>query len=298
MSDENEQLKKKILALEDELKIKNAELLRYRTEIVKINQTLEKVMADMSQELHMAQTLQKYLTPTELPNISGLDWSTKFNPGTQFGGDYFDIFEHEDKFKFGILLSSASGYSMSSLLLGVFIKMSSQIEARKGLAPHVVVQKIISEVAPQMTQKDSASLFYGVIDRRTFDFEYCSVGENIGIIQRAGKDALAEIKAQSKIIKKDFNEVLASEMISLNSNDRIAIASTGLVNATNRAGEPFGKERFSGAIRKAPRQGVHELRNEILYQSEQFTGLKNPNKDQTVIVFEVKEKVLKLAKNK
>jgi sigma-B regulation protein RsbU (phosphoserine phosphatase) len=51
------------------------------------------------------------------------------------------------------------------------------------------------------------------------------------------------------------------------------------------------------AIRMAPRQGVHELRNEILHQNEKFTGRQTPLRDQTVIAMEVKDRVIKLAKN-
>ncbi|HWU42214.1 MAG TPA: hypothetical protein VN132_02210, partial [Bdellovibrio sp.] len=177
MAKDQDVFKERISELEHELAVKEAELHRYRLELSKANAVLEKMIAQINQELKMAQALQKFLSPTELPNIQGFEFSTKFLAGSRSGGDYFDIFEHEDKLKFGILISSATGYTLSSLLLSVIIKISSQIEARRGLEAHKVVALLAKEVVPHIQNQDRASLFYGVVDRRTYELQYCSVGD-------------------------------------------------------------------------------------------------------------------------
>lgn len=297
MTNENKNLKEKITKLEDELQIKNAELLRYRQELVKVNQTLERVMAQISHELQTAQVIQKYLSPTEIPNILGFEFSTKFVPGSKYGGDYFDIFEHEDKMKFGILISSASGYSISSLLLSVIIKMSSQIEARRGLPPHQVVQSLVAEMVPQITTKDHASIFYGVIDRRTYEMTYCSIGNIAGIVQHYGKEVVKELAPMAPPIEKGFNVELKDGIIALQPRDRIALVTHGVLSAENRNLEKWGANSLIESIKKAPKTGVHELRNEIIYNNEKFTGKQTPLRDQTIVVLEVKDRVIKLAKS-
>src|SRR4051812_47916848 len=128
-------LKKQIKDLQDELAAKNKEIVRYRQEVSSVNAQIEKIISDLGQELKMALKIQKILSPVELPNIQGFEFSSKFIPGMKMGGDYFDIFEHNDKMKFGVIVTSASGYAMSALFLSVLIKLSSEIEARKGLPP-------------------------------------------------------------------------------------------------------------------------------------------------------------------
>ncbi|HEY8271717.1 MAG TPA: sigmaB regulation protein RsbU, partial [Pseudobdellovibrionaceae bacterium] len=136
MAKEIDSLKERIQELELELVGKDKELLKYRQELGKVNVSLEHLIAQISEEIRMAGLIQRMLSPTQLPNISGFECSTKYLPGERFGGDYFDIFEHEDKLKFGIVVASSSGYTMSALFLSVLIKISSQIEARRGLEPH------------------------------------------------------------------------------------------------------------------------------------------------------------------
>lgn len=295
--DDHKALKEQISDLEHELAVKDAELHRYRLELTKANEALERMIAKVGQELKMAQVLQKFLSPTELPNVQGFEFSTKFLAGTRSGGDYFDIFEHEDKLKFGILISSASGYSLSSLLLSVIIKMSSQIEARRGLEASKVVQLIAQEVVPQIENQDTANIFYGVVDRRTFELEYCSVGVIDGFLQIYGQEGLQDLSATAPSISKGFNSELQSIKIQLNPRDRLVLATEGIKTSQNVNGVAWGRQKLREVIARGSKLAVHELRNEILYSNQKYTGQEDPRRDQTLIVTEVKDRVIKLAKN-
>jgi sigma-B regulation protein RsbU (phosphoserine phosphatase) len=297
MAKEIESLKERIVELENELVIKDKELAKYRHELNRANSSLENMIGQVTEEIRMAGSIQKMLSPTQLPNISGFEVSTKYQPGDRFGGDYFDIFEHEDKLKFGIVIASSTGYTMSALFLSVLIKISSQIEARKGLAPHKMMEVLAKELVPNVTNNDRASVFYGVVDRRTFELSYSSLGRIEACVQVYGEDGLQNLEACGPAFSKEFNTQPQSLKIQLNSRDRVVIATEGLVLSENPQGKTWGGEGLRDSLRMAPRQGVHELRNEILHQNEKFTGRASPLRDQTVIVMEVKDKVIKLAKN-
>lgn len=288
-------LKEKISDLEHELAVKEAELHRYRLELTKVNASLEQLISQIGQELKMAQVLQKFLSPTEVPNVQGFEFSTKFLAGTRSGGDYFDIFEHEDKLKFGILISSASGYALSSLLLSVIIKMSSQIEARRGLAAPKVVALIASEVIPQIQGQDSANIFYGVVDRRTYEMEYCSVGIIDCFLQVYGRDSLQVLEPTGSALSKNYNVEALGFKIQLNPRDKIILATEGIKTSLNSAGVAWGKQRLKDVISKSSKLSVHELRNEILFANQKYMGQDEPRRDQTLIVTEVKDRVIKLA---
>lgn len=296
MAHENE-LKERISELEHELAVKEAELHRYRLELTKANTAVEKMIAQVSQEIRFAQLMQKYLSPTEFPNVHGFEFSTKFLPGTRSGGDYFDIFEHEDKLKFGILISSASGYVLSSLLLSMIIKLSSEIEARRGLAPHKLVAQLAKDVVPSIQSEDKASVFYGVIDRRNYEIQYCSVGNVDGFLQVHGQEGLMELNPTGPSLSKDFNTEPQSRTLQLNPRDRLILATEGLKMSQNALGVAWGSQNLVDAISRAPKHGVHELRNEILFANEKYSGKLEPVRDQTLIVTEVKDRVIKLAKN-
>lgn len=293
----NEQdLKEKISELEHELAVKEAEIHRYRLELEKANSALEKMIEKTGRELRLAQGLQKLLSPTEIPPIQGFEFSSKFVPGTRFGGDYFDIFEHEDRLKFGVVISSASGYGLSSLLLMALIKMSSQMEARRGLSADKVMEQLVSEVAPLVESDDKASLFYGVVDRRSYELQYCALGDIDMFIQNYSSSQLDVLPATGPALAKGSGGPMSLKTVQLNPRDRLILATEGLRKTENSKGVLWGSHGVAEAIRKAPRQGVHELRNEILFSNERYSQKDAPMRDQTVIITEVKDRVIKLAK--
>jgi sigma-B regulation protein RsbU (phosphoserine phosphatase) len=297
MSDDSNRLKERIRELEDELAAKEAELAQMRLRLSTTNTRLENVIDRISHEVKLAGKVQKLLSPVEMPNISGFEFSTKFVPGMKSGGDYFDIFEHEDRLRFGIVLSASSGYTMSALFLSVLMKISSKIEARRGFQPDEMLSTIAREVLPEMKADEKASVFYGIVDRRNFELLYCSIGAISGFVQTHGAEALTKIESSGPALSKNFQNAPPVHRISLNPRDRLVLCSDGVASSANSKGQIWGEGGLRDAIRAAPRQGVHELRNEILLRCESFSEKEDPDRDQTVLVLEVKEKVIKLAKN-
>jgi serine phosphatase RsbU (regulator of sigma subunit) len=83
----------------------------------------------------------------------------------------------------------------------------------------------------------------------------------------------------------------------LNPRDRVVLCTRGVIEAQNAAGESYGVERVTRSFLGAPKRGVHELRNHILYEVQKFSGHTDPSRDQTRVVLEVKDTVIKLAKS-
>jgi sigma-B regulation protein RsbU (phosphoserine phosphatase) len=94
------------------------------------------------------------------------------------------------------------------------------------------------------------------------------------------------LEASAGALVKDYNQNPLTHTMSLGARDRLILCTEGV-------GE---SDLLLKSILRAPRSGVHELRNEILFQAEQHSGKSEPVRDQTVIVTEVKDRVIKLAK--
>lgn len=287
----------RIAELEVELRDREADLKRFREELVKANSRLEVLIRQLDSELKMAHAIQKVLVPTEFPHISGFEFSTKFVPSMNIGGDYFDIFEHEDRFRFGVILSSSSGHTMSALLLSVLLRMTGQLEARKGSEPHQVIKDMVEQLDNNLATNDSADLFYSLIDRRNFDMRYIKAGNLVALHHSFVTNEVQTLDSSLGPLAKGFTAPVQSGSLFLNPRDRLVLCTRGVTDAVNRHGEPYGMERVTRSFLSGPKRGVHELRNHILYEAQKFSGVTEPARDQTVVVLEVKDKVIKLAKS-
>lgn len=291
-----QQLEKRVRELEREVAERDSDLAVFRSDLKIANSKLELFMEQLRRELKVMAHLQKTLAPTEFPNVSGFEFSTKFVSGKLQGGDYFDIFEHEDKFRFGVMVAHSSGYSMSALLLSVLLKLTGQMEARRGTPPHQVLGTLVQEISPHMQEQDSAQVFYGVIDRRNFELTYCALGAVVALHRIYASNELRHLTANEEPITHQIRGELKSHTVALNPRDQLVLCTEGVCRTLHPSGEQFGEERLYQAVLATPRSGVHELRNEIFFRLEQFSEKREPQQDLTVVALEVKDRVIKLAR--
>ncbi len=278
-----------IARLKGIIHMKDQELLLYKQELLKFSHQLDNVMIQISGDVDLLKKIQKVLTPTEIPNIPGFEFSRKFVYGSRYGGDYFDIFEHEDKLKFGILLSSSSGYAMSALFLSLILKVTHLMEAKKGLAPEKVLEQIGTELKSTAATKDETQAFYGVIDRRDLTLNFCAVGRIKGFLQSPGKP-LQMISSDSAALGSMTSPVFKSASVELEPKSRVVLLSDGIL-------EVLSTDQISQCLQTLGNSSqVHDVRNEILLKCQLVSGLDTPLRDQTVVVIEVKDRVIKLAK--
>lgn len=298
MSDESSQfkeLKYQISELLDELKSKDQIIESYREELVSANARLEGLIGQISQELKVASAIHKTLVPTEFPNIQGFEFSTKFLPSMIAGGDYFDVFSHQDRMKFSLLLSCSSGHAMSALFLSVLLKFTSQMAARRSSEIGNLVKDILSTLQSEMGEMTSADLFYAVVDRRRYEMDYVRLGNIVGL-HITGEGEMSLLAASGPLILRDSSTDVASHKLSLNPRDRLVVCSRGVIEAKNLKGEAFGLERLSRVLADAHRRTVHEIRNEVLIQLKSFTKGADLQRDLTILAVEVRDRVIKLAK--
>jgi sigma-B regulation protein RsbU (phosphoserine phosphatase) len=293
-----EELRARVAELEQEVREREADLKRFRLELGTANTRLESLIGRLQGEFKLAHAIQKALVPTEFPNINGFEFSTKFIPSLKQGGDYFDIFEHQDRLRFGVILSSSSGHSMSALLLNVLLKMTGQIESRRGSEPHQVLHDMFDELREHLGESDDSDIFYSLIDRRTYEMRYVLAGEVTALHQSATTNEITALGPAVGPLSRGFDGPDASVTLALNPRDRMVICSRGLTASPNAAGEAFGVERVTRALLEGPRHGVHELRNYLLHEVERFVDSTEATpRDLTVVVLEVKDKDIKLARS-
>jgi sigma-B regulation protein RsbU (phosphoserine phosphatase) len=292
--------------LQREVEAREKDLAVFRSQLNRANQSLEALIGKVADEVKTAALIQKVLVPTEFPNIPGFEFSTKFVPSPVSGGDYFDIFEHEDRLKFGVVVASSNGYAMSALLLSVLLKVTGQHEAKRGLSPEKLLQVIAQELEPSLGSSskgpDRANLFYGTLDRRNLRFAYSLAGSVFGAILRSSPRSIERLSPGDLAVEKGRGAVAGTlHEVSLQAMDRVVLVSSGAMAAKNSRGETFGEDRLVQALSvqiptNRSRVGtVHDARNEILYAIERHAEGQDLPQDITVVVFEVKDRVIRLA---
>jgi sigma-B regulation protein RsbU (phosphoserine phosphatase) len=287
--DEIKKLKSEIAQLKSLVQTKSLEVSAYQKELLKFSQKLDQLMTESNDDIHTLNQIHKFLAPTEMPQFPGFEFSRKFVYGSKFGGDYFDIFEHEDKMKFGVLISSATGYAMSALLLSLVLKLSHIMEAKKGMSPSKVMEHIGGELKKLASDKDKAQVLYAVIDRREWTFNFCAVGKIQGFFLMPDGQ-LQLISSDSDGLGPSLNPTYSEIKLDLEPRTKVVLVTEGLMDILTQ-------DEMAKIIQNPMLQSPHDLRNDLLVAAQMKSGLETPVRDQTVVVIEVKDNIIKLAKS-
>ncbi len=279
-------LEQELRKLKGELEQKNLDLVFYKEELDRINQGLSKLLMGLDQDLSAIRTVFKYLVPSRFPHISGFQFSTKYISGMRFNGDYIDVFEQKDKFKFNLIMSTTSGPALTALLIGFLLKFGRDFGEEKGVtSPKDFLNRVVAEIKDKDEKPTDIQLACALINKRTYELE-CEIhgGVKCYFQKSDSTDEVLEINS------KDGNK-----KIKLNSYDRFLLVSPGLLGALNQSGEAFGSAPVISSIKTVSNtQSIHDLRNDILFKLDRHLGGRKPMQDVSLIILSVDNNVIKL----
>ncbi len=192
--------------------------------LVSAAQDIRRLADRVEEDLRVARGIQKKFIPEKYV-VPGLRVTHKHYSGLKSGGDYFDVFEFEDRVNVGFFMSDSTGYGVSSALLSVMLRMAFRFGKAEPESPSRTVTRIVDEVRPLMKDGEDLSLFYGILNRNTHELSYTSCG-SIRFFDGAQR-ANAESKAVSRTERFEGTDCKAQ----LSHVRRIALLTDGFAEA-------------------------------------------------------------------
>ena len=139
-------------------------------------------------------------------------------------------------------------------------------------------------------------MWFDVFDRRKFQLTYCNVGQPLAVYYQASTNRIELLKTNGQAFtpsQLDSELDIENKSIELDPKDKLIFCSSGFLALKNDQGVSWGIDEILSVIKRNIKKDVHALRNEIFFQSSKFS--KEQPKDLTVIVTEVKDRIMKLA---
>jgi GAF domain-containing protein/anti-sigma regulatory factor (Ser/Thr protein kinase) len=128
-------------------------------------------------EHRVAETLQRSLLPSRLPQVPGLAAAARYLPGSDesaVGGDWYDVLELGGG-RVGLVMGDvvASGVSAASVM--GHLRNALRAYALDGHPPALVLERLV-RVVRELEGREMATLFYGVLDPAGGTLVYSNAG--------------------------------------------------------------------------------------------------------------------------
>ena len=244
---------------------------------------LEKKRLD--EELRIAREVQLSLLPVIAPNLEGLDIAGLNIPSRNIGGDYYDFIPIVQG-HLGIVIADVSGKGIPASLIMASFRAFMRAEIRHNYAIQMIFARVNNLLREILQLNQFVTAFYGVLDLERRRFTFSNAGHNPPLLLRPdGK--LRQLKTGGTVLGVFENAAYDEEFIDLKPGDLFLLYTDGLVEAENKAGRMFGRNRLEKFVRANAHQSAAELCESIYVEMKRFTKESRLDDDTTIVVAKV-----------
>ncbi|MCB0282342.1 MAG: SpoIIE family protein phosphatase [Calditrichaeota bacterium] len=248
---------------------------------------IEEQNKTLIKDLRKAGDFQKSLLPDVLPEHPAYKFSVSFTPSNQLGGDYYDVFQINERYT-GIVVTDASGHGVSSAMLSAMFKMTFGKYMESDLDPASVFSKINQDFCQVLQMGDFFTAFYGIVDVVENKFIYSNAGHPMPILYKYSNEEIVEFDSEGFLLGV-MDSGITYERKSYNFLDksRLFIFTDGLSETINEEKVQYGEERIKQIIKKNASKDPQKFLNSLLSDLKKYTKSDTFNDDLTLLVMDI-----------
>lgn len=238
----------------------------------------------LRREMELARGVQEALIPHRMPDVRGLEACGWTRPASINGGDVFDLWRTTDG-RLGVLVADASGHGIGPAMVACQVRtlVRALTDAEGAADPYRLLSQVNARLFDDLPtgQFVTAFLAFAAPDGTV---AWCSAGHGPVIARRSGGEHGRIIEATSPPLgvvpalpghrPADFTLAAGGTMM---------IASDGISEAFNPAGEMFGEQRLIDTIQAHPARpddAIAAVRQAV----RRWQARDEPQDDQTLVM--------------
>jgi len=247
-----------------------------------IDQSLERER--LTQEMMLAQEMQKRLLPQSLPRFPVLQLDAVSTPAFEVGGDYYDFALLKND-RLGIVVGDVSGKGVSAAFYMSEVKGIFQSLSKICSSPRELLLAANEALAGSIDRRSFVSLIYSVVDLNTGTLTLSRAGHCPMILAKASGVTYIRPSGMGLGLCEGaaFADAIEEQVIRLDPGDVCVFYTDGVTEA-RRGEDEFGYERLLECIKVTRVLNATEVKNRILDTVKSFSSNEIIQDDLTLVV--------------
>lgn len=221
-------------------------------------------------ELEIAKQVQARLFPQTFPPLKTLDYAGVCIQARQVGGDYYD-FLHLGEDRMALVLGDISGKGIAGALL--MANLQANLRSQRIIArddPQRLLRSVNQLFYDNTGDSSYATLFFAEYDDLAQRVRYVNCGHLSGLLLR-GDDTLEELRSTCTVLGLFKEWACSIGECHLRCGDSLALYTDGVTESFNSAGEEFGEQRLTEALRRHRELPAPDLLAAIVDEIRRFS---------------------------
>jgi serine phosphatase RsbU (regulator of sigma subunit) len=227
----------------------------------------------MTKDLKKARQVQESLLPESLPDLPGWGLVASLKPAGETSGDFYDYINFPSGKKIGVLIADVTDKGTSAAL---FMALSRSLWRTYALDfpenPEKAMEATNRRILADTHGGLYITLFYGILDPITGEFNYCSAGHHPAYLVRLKDGSLVELGHTGIPLGVEEGITWFQQSIRFDPGDTLVLYTDGVTDALNDKDEFFGQERLQETIRRQIGKSAKEMHKSLLTEVDEWIG--------------------------
>ena len=252
---------------------------------------LQKAMQEHEQlvairrELDIAAGIQQSIVPRVFPPFPerrDFEIFAAMIPAREVGGDFYDFFLIDAQ-RLGFVIGDVSGKGVPAAIFMAVTRTLLRSIALQASAPAACLQHVNALLIPDNSTEMFVSVFYGILNTRSGEIDYCSGGHNPPFVVR--RDGSTECLPQSGgMVLGVLDEVaFGAQHAVLRPGDSLFLYTDGITEAMDEAAQLFSEERLQHCLQQRPHTAPEALIHHVLEAVKRHSGTAPQSDDITAL---------------
>jgi phosphoserine phosphatase RsbU/P len=227
--------------------------------------------ASMVKEMEIAKQIQLSLLPLSPPPVAGVECAGRCVPATHIGGDYYDIFLHNDHLD--MVIADVSGHSVGAALMMVETRSVLQAQLGQLQRPADMVRTLNELMHDDLSRAELfITMSYLSYDPATRRLRYTNAGHPPSLLFRPSSGTFAELDAEGLILGVQKEVRFEESALQIEAGDLLLLYTDGITEAEAQTGEFFGTGRLKELLSTHYRKPTAGIIAAVLDAVRGFTG--------------------------
>lgn len=242
----------------------------------------------MEHEMDLAHRIQVSLLPHETPDVPGLSIAARSVSARLVGGDFYRYLSLPNG-KFGVVIGDVSGKGVPSALFMAVTITALDNQIRQHASPENILYRLNNILYPRMkANRMNTGLLIITFDMENNKAEVANAGMIAPLI-REEKNRFTWVDVSGIPVGAIPQSSYQNTTLALVNDTTIILASDGILEAMNPAGEIYGFERFQQSAQNlVPHLSSEEILEHIWQDTANHIHDAEPHDDMTLLVIQTK----------
>src|SRR5690242_4314922 len=239
----------------------------------------------LERDLAMARELQFRLLPQSRPKLANLEIAAKFSPARAIGGDLYDFIPYSQS-RMAFVIGDISGKGAPAAIYAALVSGILRSHAPMEPGPAEMLAAVNYSLAERRIEGQFVSLIYAVWDDENRTLQVSNSGLPRPVFCHKGKVQLIEATGLPLGL---FDDAEYDEFtFQAEPDDVFVFFSDGILDATNKAGDLFGRTRLEKIINECYGNSAESIVKSVFKAAAEHAKGVETFDDQTVVAIKVK----------